>query len=704
MTTNKSHIQKRAMAYSFLAHIRENGTFADGPLDIFIPIVKNAMSELYPDGQVSGASLLEIADDIENRFDLSIPTTVLKIILQKIAEEVNNLSGKNDMVIYDDGSFIINKFIFEEYKELIQRSKQEVNKVLSLFKGFFKINNPKAEPSEADLLMFFEQNRTDISYYLANKIKEEDIPNSAPAQFVDMFRKIPEVYDVLRNMYLGSMLTSYLSYQPQNVKMDVELLLDTNFIVSYLDLNTPESTAICRTFIETSKSLGYSITVLKDTVEETQSLLKYKAEYLNQAIIAKSINKEDIFNACDRLHLSSVDLERISDNLEEKLTNDFGFHVIPNTEKLKSKARYSEEYKIFKEVRSSKKSALHDAMAVIYVKEKRGGKPIYEFNKVNCWFVNNAISHSNENDTSKMQPCQGGLSETIKVDSLLNIIWLSNPSNGAENTDFIDMGIASMVSYALNSTLPKARVIKELDENIQKYKDDFSITDKDVVNLSTRIVQRQIVDVQTFNEIAVQKGGAEFAEQVKLESSKQEEIEKKRAEKLDSLMNIMDKRIHRLQQHEKDLLQKNNERITLLDEKEEELHKKEACINSKIMEDSILHNMWKKENEEKERLWKKYQEKGVKKYKRIWNISLCVVVISIVILPLLMFFWSKANEFISDNKLAISAVGILISGIIVYNYNYWCATPKGENELKSTLERPEYLQQISYDDFLKKNK
>lgn len=56
--------------------------------------------------------------------------------------------------------------------------------------------------------------------------------------FVDFFRKAPEIYNTLRNLYLGSMLTSYLNYEPKDVKMDVEILLDTNFIVSLLDLNT----------------------------------------------------------------------------------------------------------------------------------------------------------------------------------------------------------------------------------------------------------------------------------------------------------------------------------------------------------------------------------------------------------------------------------------------------------------------------------
>lgn len=120
--------------------------------------------------------------------------------------------------------------------------------------------------------------------------------------------------------------------------------------------------------------------------------------------------------------------------------------------------------------------------------------------------------------------------ETIKVDNLLNIIWLCNPSFGVNNTEVIDMGLASMVSYTLSATLPKTRIIKELDENIQKYRTDYNITDKDVLRLSTRIVNRQIEDVQSFNELA-KNNTAEFAAKVKEEAAKQEQIDNDTAKK-----------------------------------------------------------------------------------------------------------------------------------------------------------------------------
>lgn len=83
MAQNNAQSQKRAIAYSFLAHIRNGGTFVDGPLDIFIPIVKNALAELYPNGAVKGAALSEITEKIKESFGLDIPTPVMHNIMKK---------------------------------------------------------------------------------------------------------------------------------------------------------------------------------------------------------------------------------------------------------------------------------------------------------------------------------------------------------------------------------------------------------------------------------------------------------------------------------------------------------------------------------------------------------------------------------------------------------------------------------------------
>ncbi|QYS91148.1 hypothetical protein JJC04_15440 [Flavobacterium covae] len=58
---------------------------------------------------------------------------------------------------------------------------------------------------------------------------------------------------------------------------DLELLFDTNFLISLIDLNTPESTHSCRKLIEVGNNLGFKFTVLNETIEETKSLLQKKS-------------------------------------------------------------------------------------------------------------------------------------------------------------------------------------------------------------------------------------------------------------------------------------------------------------------------------------------------------------------------------------------------------------------------------------------
>lgn len=729
--TNNTDFQKRATAYSLLAHIKTNKTLASGPIDIFVPIVKNALSELYPDGTVKGGNISEITAAIKLRFSLDFPIPVMKNILKKISIEINSVNDKEYMRIFNDGGFWIDKYIFEDYKELIQDSRNSVSQLVELYKKFCKVYNLDTPDNEVDLLKFIEQNRTDISYYLSHEQKCSGSQSVIAAQFVNTFRNTDGIFDNLRSIYLGSMLASYLEYQPKKVDMNVELLLDTNFIISLLDLNTPESTKTCNTLINVSKNLGYSFTVLHDTIDEIQGLLSYKSENLNSAIIAKTINREDIYNACDRKHLTSADLDRISDNIEDVLTNQYQFHIIPNTTTLQNKAKFSKEYSILKQYRNSDKSALHDAMALLYVKEKRQEKKIYKFEKVNCWFVNNAITHENEHDNVEIKEVferKNEQPEIIKVDDLLNILWLSNPSLGINSSEVVDMGLASMVSYTLNSSLPKARIIKELDDNIQKYRDDRSISDKDFIRLSTRIVDRQIKDVQELNELAV-KGQASFAARIKEESQKQEQIEIDRAKKLEFLMSSFEKGIDDIKDNSDKMKQKHAERMQELALKEEELDKSNSALkeqgiklnleNQKLREQNkdrnfILEKLWKKENKRHEKEKEMYINQNIDKqrYKAKKNFIIFIsVFVLFVIIDILCFtvFLDKATiEFINSiiNYKCVSwLVGVILAflGLFTYkDYYNWTRNPSYSVNQRKLITIPDNLKPLEYENFINK--
>lgn len=614
-----SQITKKAVTYSLLAHIKNSGILSEGSLDVFIPLVKKGLHYMNINKlQYKGANISEIKYVIEEQYAIDMPLPVLRSILQKLAKEINT-EAEIIFILNNDDSFWIKDYVFEDYDEQLERSKKDVQNLQNLFREFCKINNLDPDKNNC-IIKFIEKNKASISSYLVKSNKTNGDDYSVSAQFVDYFKNIPSIYSQIKNIYLGSILTCYLEYNPSNAKMGVTLLLDTNFIVSLLDLNTPESTHTCQKLLEVCKKIGYKFQVLNDTIEETKGLLNFKSNNFDKAIIAKYVNREDIYNACERKKLNAVDLDRMADNLEETL-NGMGIINIPCTDKLKSKAKFSREFSLLKPYRNSEKAALHDAMAIIYVKETRG-KGIKDFEKVNCWFVNNSISHDSDRESidtlinstqNQFQP------EVIKADDLLNILWLSSPSINMElaNNELVDIGLTSLVAFTLNDSLPKARVIKELDENIQKYK-GLDFTDKDVLLLSTRITKRQISNIESLNELA-KKDTVKFAERIKEEAKKQETIENDRAASFDKLLKKLSLRVDEIKKH------KNQITENLNSQRDKEIAVSNNTIEAQKREIHELKiQQIKNENEKREILQDRFLKNELWKWrKKSW---LCLIV------------------------------------------------------------------------------
>lgn len=568
---------KRALAYSFLAHVRNSGTLVQGPLEIFVPLVKKGLHFMnVAKEQYKGESINEIRGVIFEKYNIDIPIPVLRTVLRYIANEVNKKEHVFDL--YNDDSFWIKEYIFEDYDSFLNRKEKEIESLQSLFYAFCKANGLPTQ--NVNIVKFIEKNKASLSYYISHKEETNGEDYTIEAKFVEYFRATPDIYEQIKDIYLGTIICSLLDYTPTNLKVDVDLLLDTNFVVSLLDLNTPESTHTCRKLIEVSKSLGFSLHVLIDTVDEIKGLLSFKANNFDNSVIQKYVNKEDIYNACSRHKYSKADLERICDNIEDSLAK-YGILIIPHTEKLKNVARYSSDYAELKNYRSNHKAALHDAMCLAYVREKRNGKSIRNFEDVNCWFVNNAISHDFDNEgIEKVLSAtdSSSLPEIIKVDDLLNILWLSNPSMGILNdTDMVDIGLTSLVAFTLNKSLPKARIIKELDDNIQKYKDE-NISERDVFLLSTRIANGQIRNLEKLNELASSDTAA-FNKAVKEEANKQNQIELERGKRLDDIIKKFIESIENLKEH-KTRIDEKNEKLKI--DYEQKLAQKEKELRTKL--------------------------------------------------------------------------------------------------------------------------
>lgn len=692
-------IENRAITYSLLAHVRNSGKLIKGPVDPFIPLVKRALYKLNAKGVLSGESIKEIHDIATELYAIDFPLPVLRTILQQIAKEVNDDEHTN-FKLYQDGAFLLKNFYFEDFEEQIQASKREVENIEKLYIDFLKLNNLEVK-DKTTIFDFIDKNKLSISRYLANNIHVNGKDYTIEAQFVDFFRKIPDIFDIIRNIYLGSIISSYLEYQTENINQHIELVFDTNFLISLVDLNTPESTHTCTKLLEVCRNLGYKFTVLNDTIEETKSLILKKAEHYSTSVLSKRINPEDIYNACERRKLNKNDLERIVDNIEDTLSKK-GIIILPNTDKYKNQAKYSPEYESYKKYRSSHYAALHDATALYYVRDKRK-KKIKEFENVTCWFVNNSITHETEEQKDNYSNNADFQPETIRADELLNILWLANPnlSNSVNTSELVDIGLSSIVAFTLNSSLPKASIIRELDENIQKYRGD-TITDKDILLISSRISHRQLKNIAELNALA-NSNEQEFANRIKGEAEKQQQEENERIQKLDSLFQKFEKRIADLDKTKQEFKEKKNELDGEIKSSAEVSSSKDKQIDE--LKERLTGIERQREEERKKQLEKdikKYTDDEVEKWRQRTNYELVAWLVGFMfgIISLLwkcdwkldtaiQKFKDLQSDFIVGN--VIVALVFIFSGITFKkwydkNHNY-----SNIENFKKNMELPDYL-------------
>ncbi len=636
--------KNKAITYSLLTHIRNNGNIAKGPFDIFIPLLKKAISSLNSKGIYQGANISEIKVEADKLYSLDFPIPVIRKILFQISKEINT-DEKVNFVIHKDDSFVIDRYVFDEFDEILSAKEEEVDRIEKLYIEYLETTSDK-EILPENIFKFIEKNKFNLSKYFSEKNEKNGDDFTSEAQFISFFKTIPSVYEVIKDIYLGAIISCYIEYQPEVNTNEVELLLDTNFIVGLLDLNTPESTHTCRTLIKIAKANNYKISVLQATIDETENLLKSKAHNFDKSFLQKKINPEDVFNACDRRKLNKSDLERISDNIVKEL-NHYKVNIIYHHDKYTNEAKHSAEYEDLKKIRNSDISALHDATAIIYVKKQRK-KLIKEFEKVNCWFVNNSTSFFGETINLK----NGFQPTTIKADDLLNVLWLSSPSMNKElsSDDLINIGLTSTISLTLNKNLPKSRVLKELDENLCKYAQE-NISDEDIVRIAKRITNKQLTDIEELNSLA-ENNEEEFTKRLNEEVEKQKQIEAKTIQKLEIVFKAVKNetsKYHNLRKKLEDETKAQSDELT------------EVKIALKYKDDEF--NQFKKDL---------FIEKKIKKW-RLYTIIECtiafLVIICISIYLLILNEWdlNKTIEYYKSNFI----INIIISFIILLINGYY---------------------------------
>lgn len=622
---------KLSITYSLLSFLKENNNY--GIYDIFIPIIKKTLSDNCE--ETKGQSITEIQKMVINAFSLEIPIPVLKFLLEKIVTEISN----KDIALYNDNSFIIKSYIFQEIDEQISIEESEIGKLESDFKGFCSLHNTNEDfenlikfitAQNIELFTDKKSEYLDTSYVIAKYIKSR-INDSF------IFKKITDIY-------LGSLLSSYISFKISKPISDCELLIDTNFFISLIDLNTEDSYTICNQLYNICFKLGYRFSILYCTVEQIKILLNSRIASFDNKEYLGSIKNADIFDACIRKGYNRSNLEKIRDSID-KILIDKRITIIhePQIKEIVKNAKRSEEYLELLKKREFEASALNDAIAKLYVKKNRG-EIISEFNDVKCWFLHNSLNPHQYKSHHKISD-----STSISASDLLVILWLSNPSQeiNIEKNQISRNILSSYVTRYRGNKIPTTKTLLEIKRRSDLFCQSGNITEEDMFKIGVRMSEGSITKEET--EGLLELNNEQFSEKIKELSKEfndiQDNFNKSIIEK-DNKINDLDKQIRKLA-------------------REFEIIKNER--DSKNTEIEIIR---KELEQEREKRKQQYINESIRKWQRK-GITTAIITAIILAIIITLYFVLKHHQIINLNSsiidIVVPSISTFIETLIIKN-------------------------------------
>jgi hypothetical protein len=506
MDTEQNIQHKRLVSYALLDALeKEKGQ--NGFDYLFIPLVKKGLVEVNKKGLKMGANILEIKTELQTLFGLDFPIPFLKKLLIIISKQFQEELG-GQLIIHKDNSFQFEQVLSEklklnnktikDFELIITKEENLVKNIEILFQKFLEINDVKNR-EEISLIEFIELNKIALSNYFAVdefEIKDLVYKNNnlnIAAKFFREVRNDPPVFNVLKKLYVGSVYSNYLTLTPEQSSLKLELVLDTSFIVGLLKLMSEETSDVCKKIYDIGIKLGFTFTVLKITIEETQDMLGRVLRVFNSDVFERQMNPESVIASCDRQNINKEQLQRIRLKIEDLIKSKYNIKIIDDDSKYRELAKT--EYKYLFDIYRRRKhtfrdfTALHDTVCDAYVLEQRG-RPVFNFLTSKIWLVKGSSLITKDVFSRKK-----GLPPYISASSLVNILWLSNPSAREKLSvnDFTEIGITKLISSTLDRSLPSQAILQQLEKNLHIL-EEKNVDITDCVIVATTIAEKEYIE------------------------------------------------------------------------------------------------------------------------------------------------------------------------------------------------------------------
>lgn len=343
-----------------------------------------------------------------------------------------------------------------------------------------------------------------------------------------------ELYEVLKDIYIGSIISAYIELDALKAKSEaMNFIVDTNFIISLMGLHGEENMDTCNKIVDICNRIGYKIKIADITIEETEHILNKIIDGYEKGIIER-FRYNSTSNVCERNNITKTDIQYKVRNLMKFLTEK-KISIIYLKQKYKNELtiKNGEIYKQLDKIDyTDKKSILHDAIIIDYVSNKRnnGAK---KFADLKIWFLTESKKFNEIKTKFKY-------SEAINTNELVNLLWLIKPVISTD--DIFKLGLSNLFAEVIEANQPSKRIIREIDSNINKYKENIS--DDDIIALGSLVSDISLNKIKNINsqyeevnELLKNGDYYEFSEKIKEMKGKQEELKQIEIDKINKKHN-----------------------------------------------------------------------------------------------------------------------------------------------------------------------
>lgn len=462
-------------SYLFVADKFDN---SEKIFESFSPIIESLLVNLGNQPYISFMALQEKIDEI---YTTRIPKATLKMLL-------NNLKAEGKIKINNSRIYINGEMLDSQYFNERNKKEQELNELFLGFRQFLLMKNIKITLDEAKQIIckYIFTHCFDLVDFIGHSAKpdqteEEDLQYiSYICEYLCKCKSDGKVlYTAFLRLYKGTVQSTLLNFYPekieslQNLNLQIDkVILDSNFIMRILDIQTEIEGQMAQETIYALNSLNVELVVLPQTIEEVSMSIKRflsesapylqsSSEYFGNQHIRMSGLLAAIQRGKTRTNLMELSKPSI---LKEKLVSAYGICVIHEEDNVPIDLAEEIDSLISSKGIDSygMKQATHDMLLINYCRQNRK-KGIDSFTDARIWVLTNdmKLTYWNQNNSSGIQEC-------ITESQLSNLLWIQTPKE--DNAGLINTMVALANRELINTTkfyefINKMQVYKQLNNN-----------------------------------------------------------------------------------------------------------------------------------------------------------------------------------------------------------------------------------------------